>query len=310
MQTQDLETPAELRCIETALARAQAELPALGPLLAAFGPLLAARARLRLAAPGWTGPKPVIDPERYCQGAFVLAQTEFGGGFEDMSAHLPQAAQALLPVMARSFPGIAGELDALGAAMASGALEPQALAAAGFGEPLSVSGAAAVPGVAPATLHFAAGELVRPFVERQAQDLAALVKDLPWNQSVCPICGAAPNMSVLRRTGVDDEFIQANGGRRFLRCSCCAAQWTHKRVSCPACGCEEPGELVNLRDPARSHERADACTRCKAFVLCLNSVELSEVPDLDVAALTMLPLEVQAKKQGFAPLAGHPWSGL
>ena len=306
MQTQDLETPAALRCIETALSRAQKELPALSPLLDAFGPLLAARARLRLAAPGWTGPELVIDAERFSQGAFVLAQTEFGGGFEDMSAHLPKAAETLLPVMARSFPAIAGELALLGAAIESGALAPQELAAAGFGEPP----AAPVPGVSEQTLNFAASELVRPFVERQAQDLAALVEALPWHQAHCPVCGGAPNMSVLRRTTSDSEFIQANGGRRFLRCSCCATQWTYKRVSCPACGCEEPDELVLLRVPARQHERADACTRCKAFVLCLNSVELSEVPDLDVAALTMLPLEVQAKKQGYTPLAEHPWSGL
>ena len=307
MQTQDLETPAELRCIETALSRAQAELPALVPLFAAFGPLLAERARLRLAAPGWNGPKLVIDPERFSQGAFVLAQTEFGGGFEDMSAHLQKAAEKLLPVMARSFPAIAGELDLLGAAIASGALAPQALAAAGFGE----GPAEPVPGVSEATLNFAAAELVRPFVERQAQDLAALVKDLPWPQSsCCPVCGGVPNMSVLRRAFDDNEFLKAHGGRRFLRCASCSTEWTHKRVSCPACGCEEPDELINLRDPARVHERADACTRCKAFVLCLDAGELAEVPDLDVAALTMLPLEVQAKKQGYAPLAGHPWSGL
>ena len=310
MQTQDLETPADLRCNDTALSRAQAELPALGPLLTAFGPLLAERARLRQAAPGWTGPKLVIDPERYSQGAFVLAQTEFGGGFEDMSAHLQKAAKTLLPVMARSFPAIAAELAALGAAIADGTLAPQALAAAGFGEGLASSDDMPVPGVSEQTLNFAASELVRPCVERQAQDLAALVEALPWRQAHCPVCGGAPNMSVLRRTAVDNEFIQANGGRRFLRCSCCATQWTYKRVSCPACGCEEPDELINLRDPARVHERADACQRCKAFVLCLNSVELAEVPDLDVAALTMLPLEIQAKKQGYAPLAEHPWSSL
>jgi FdhE protein len=81
-------------------------------------------------------------------------------------------------------------------------------------------------------------------------------------------------------------------------------------VSCPACGCEEPDELVVLRDPARPFERADACKRCKAFLLCLDSGELVDVPDADVAALTMLPLEVQAKQQGFAPLAEHPWSSL
>jgi FdhE protein len=165
-----------------------------------------------------------------------------------------------------------------------------------------------VPGVSEQTLNFAAAELVRPFVERQAQDLAAQVKGLPWPQTCCPVCGGAPNMSVLRKIGDHTEFIQAHGGRRFLRCSCCSTEWTHKRVSCPGCGCEEPDELVVLRDPARPHERADACRRCKAFVLCLDAGELAEIPDLDVAALTMLPLGIQARGEGYAPLAEHPWS--
>ena len=305
MQTTTDEHPAALRSIEMPHSRATRDIPELAPLLESFGPLLAERARLRQAAPGWTGPALVIDAERFSQGVFVLAQTEFGGGFEDMSAHLPKAARALLPVMARSFPAIAAELAALGAAIESGAITPLALAAIGFGE-----AGPAVPGVSEQALNFAAAELVRPFVERQTQDLAALVKGLPWQQGSCPVCGGAPNMSVLRRAFDDDEFLKAHGGRRFLRCSCCASEWTHKRVSCPACGCEEPDELLVLRDPARVHERADACRRCKTFVLCLDAGELVDVPDLDVAALTMLPLEIQAKKQGFKPMAEHPWSSL
>jgi len=293
-----------LRAIELALTRASAEVPALSPLLAAFGPLFAARAMLREAAPGWTGPAPALDVDRFCQGVFILAQMEHGQGFQDMSAQLAQAAKIMLPVMAQSFPAIAGELTTLLAAVETGALAPETLAAVGFGD------AAQVPGVSAETLVFAASELVRPFVERQAQDLLALVKDLPWRQAMCPVCGGAPNMSVLRRIKDESEFIQAHGGRRFLRCSCCASEWTAKRVSCPACGCEEPDELEVLRDPARPFERADACARCKTFILCLDTGEMVDVPDIDVAALTMLPLEVQAKAKGYAPLAEHTWSKM
>ena len=298
------EVPAAPHNIEASLARAAREIPALAPLLEAFGPLFAERALLREAAPGWRGAPPAIDAERFSQGVFVMAQTEFGAGFEDMSAELPEAARTLLPVMAKSFPALAAELDVLAQALSSGALAPEQLAAAGFGGP------AELPGMPEQTLRFAAAELVRPFVERQARDLAALVQALPWHQASCPVCGGAPNMSALRRKEDDSEFIKAKGGQRFLRCSCCATEWTHKRVSCPGCGCEEPEELVILRDPARPHERADACTRCKSFVLCLDAGELVDVPDLDVAALTMLPLEVQTREQGYAPLAGHPWSEL
>jgi FdhE protein len=286
--------------IEAALARAEAEIPALSGLLGAFGPLLVERARLRESAPGWIGTPPAIDTERFTQGVFVLADA----GFQDMSDNLPQAAATLLPVMAQCFPALAPELAALGAALDSGTITPKILAMAGFGQPVEL------PGVDPQTLHFAAAEMVRPFVERQAQDLLAQVSDLSWYHSSCPVCGGPPNMSVLRRTWDASEYIQAHGGRRYLRCSCCSTEWTHKRVSCPACGCEEPDDLVVLRDPARPFERVDACRRCKSFLLCLDAGELAETPDPDVTALAMSALEAKAREQGFSPLAGHPWSGL
>lgn len=289
-----------LRAMEMALDRARKELPALAPLLDAFGPLMAERARLRDAAPGWQGSPPDFDPERFSLGVSILGNE----GFEDMSSLLPEAAKRLLPVMSASFPSLAEEFQVLGKALASGAISGSDLAAAAFGQLVQV------PGVSDETIHFAATELVRPFLERQAQDLMLLAKDLPWRQATCPVCGSAPNMSVLRRVSEDTEFLKSHGGRRFLRCSCCATEWTHKRVCCPACGCEEPDELVVLRDPERAHERADACTRCKSFVLCLDVGELAEIPDADVAALTMLPLEVQARQEGYAPMGLHPWSGL
>lgn len=292
-----------VRNIEKTLARAAEELPVLAAVLKAFGPVLAEQARLRESAPGWTGPLPAVDGERFAQGVFVLAQMEHGEGFQDMSGHLPAAAATLLPVMAASFPALAGELEALRQAVETGALAPQALAAAGFGEAVE-----AVPGVSAETLAFATAELVRPFVERQAKDLAAQISELPWRQAMCPVCGASPNMSALRPVSDDSEFIKAHGGKRFLRCSCCATEWAHKRVSCPACGCEEPDDLLVLGVPDRPFERVDACGRCKTFLLCLDTAEMAEVPDADAAALAMLPLEMAAREQGFAPLGLHPWS--
>lgn len=286
--------------IEKALARAHSDLPAMAPLLDAFGPILLARARIRQDAPGWQGQPPAFEVESYCQGVSILTDQ----GFEDMSDLLPGAAASMLPVLARCFPALAEEFQTLGQAVASGAVTGQQLAMAAFGEKLEL------PGVAETTIAFTSAELVRPFLERQAQDLARMGQDLPWRQATCPVCGSAPNMSVLRPTSEDTEFIKPHGGRRFLRCSCCATEWAYKRVSCPSCGCEEPDDLVVLRDPEREHERADACKRCKSFVLCLDVGELAEIPDTDVAALTMLPLEVQARKEGYKPLGLHPWSGL
>ena len=108
MHIPEKELSADLRAIESALRRAGEELPALSPLLEAYGPLLVERARLRQEAPGWSGPTPLVDAERFCQGVFLLSEA----GFEDMSAHLPAAAGRLITLMARSFPALGQELKA------------------------------------------------------------------------------------------------------------------------------------------------------------------------------------------------------
>lgn len=289
-----------LGSIEASLDRARRDLPALGALLDAVGPLLLERARLRQEAPGWTGPPPELDENRFGQGVFLLSDT----GFQEMSSHLPRVARRLLPLMARSFSGLAAELNNLLRAVDSGKMSPRDLAAVGLG------GSAAASPVRAETLRFAAVEMLRPLVERQAQDLASLIRGRHWRRGFCPVCGGLPYMSLLRRTETETEFIQAYGGRRFLRCAECATEWEYTRISCPACDCTEPDELEVLRDPARPHERADACRRCHNFLLGLDTSELIDIPDPDVSVLTMLPLALRVREQGFRPLVESPWGSL
>lgn len=289
-----------METIEVTLARELEMNPALEPLAAAFGPVLISRDMRRQAAPGWQGAAPALDPEAFSAGRPLLPQ----GGFQRPAVDLAASVSALVPLLRASLPGLAGELAALEDAVATGRLTPDAIWDAAFG------GDPSVAGIAPEMLSFVAAEAVRPFLERQAEDLAAFISGLPWQGGVCPVCGGAPHMSVLRKPEGGEAFITAHGGKRFLRCSCCATQWAHKRVSCPSCGCEEPDELVVLRDPERPYERADACTRCKGFLLCLDSAELVSVPHPDAAALVMAPLEARAMARKFRPLAGHIWSGL
>lgn len=282
-------------------ARAGREVPPLASLLAAFVPVLAAQADLREQAPGWQGPLPVPDPERFTKGAFVLA----GGSFQEPGPLLNEAAMTLLPVMAGAFPGLTLELSALGRALAEGGMSAGAFYAAAFGEPVP-----APAGVSAETLGFAAAQMLKPFLERQARDLHALVADLPWMRGMCPVCGGAPNFSQLVRIRDDSEYIQAHGGQRRLRCGTCATQWRYKRVSCPGCGNENPKELFHLQVAARPYERVDLCRKCKAACLCLDTMELVDVPDPAIAALLMLPLELEARAQGFTPLAGQAWHAV
>lgn len=280
-------------------ARLVREVPPLRPLLDAFVPLLEARATLRDAAPGWVGPLPTPTPDASVKGIPLLS----GIGFQDVTEHLPAALEQLLPVMEGAFPALAPELAALRRALAVGDINASALSALAEGRTITLP-----PDVSAEMVSFVASEAVRPFIERQARDLAPVLRAMPWARPVCPTCGGAPNVSRLQRERDDNEFITGHGGVRFLHCAACATEWRYKRVSCPGCGNEEPERLGLLATRERPFERADTCDDCKRYILCLDATECINLPDATIAALAMLLLELLARQAGYAPLAPHPWS--
>lgn len=289
---------ADLRLRKDA-ARLAREVPPLRPLLDAFAPLLEARARLRDAAPGWAGPLPCPAPDASTKGIPLLSDC----GFQDVATHLPMALAQLLPVLEGAFPALAPELVALRHALDTGRIDAAALAA--------MDGRRAVtppPGVSAEVLSFVADEAVRPFIERQARDLASALRTMPWARPVCPACGGAPGFSRLQRERDDSEFITGHGGVRFLHCATCATEWRYKRVSCPGCGNEEPERLGLLATPERPFERADTCDACTRYILCLDATEFINLPDPSISALAMLPLELHARQAGYTPLVPQPWS--
>lgn len=281
------------------MAKLGEKIPALRSITESFGQILAVRATLRQQAPGWHGPPPALNAGRFSEGAWILADT----GFQDVSGSLDMAVGLLMPVIKHSFPALAAEMDALAKALREKSLSSSDIVAAASGQ-MKVS----VAGVSGETLGFMAGELVKPFLERQAQDLSALVTGLPWRHGNCPVCGGLPNFSQLRPGRDDAEYVQSYGGQRWVRCTTCSTEWRSKRVSCLACGNEEPDDLVCLSIAGRPQERADACRKCKTYSLCLDASQSQAAADPDVAALSMLPLEMLARKEGYSPLGEHPWS--
>ncbi|HMM39240.1 MAG TPA: formate dehydrogenase accessory protein FdhE [Desulfovibrio sp.] len=295
------QTTEEGRRILNDARRFASQAPALETLFSAFGPVLAAQAEIREQAPGWRGATPEPDLARFGQGVWLLADS----GFQNPGPALGGAAATLLPVMERAFPALAGELAILRRSLADGSMPPDALFALAFEAKVQPPA-----GVSEDVLGFAAAQIAKPFVERQARDLAERIKGLPWLRGSCPICGGAPNYSQLVRVRDESDFIQAHGGQRWMRCATCSTQWRCKRVFCPACGVEEPDQLFHLHVAERPFERVDVCRSCKTYCLCLDTGELVDVPEPDMAALAMLPLEVLAREQGYAPLAGHAWNAV
>jgi formate dehydrogenase accessory protein FdhE len=107
---------------------------------------------------------------------------------------------------------------------------------------------------------------------------------------LCPLCGAPPQVSVLREEG--------HGATRSLVCSRCETEWRYQRVRCVSCGQEQFDRLVYLSAEDWPHVRVSACQECRAYV---KEVDLSKdglaVPVVD--DLATIPLDLVAVEEGY-----------
>ena len=282
-------------------ARLGEDVPALRPVLDAFVPLFIAQAEARERAAGLHAPWPENAVDRLYEGVPVLAACGFG----ELAPYFAAAARAVLPAMEKGFPAIAARLSALGQDIAQGKFAAADAVQAAFAD--EADGSAGVGGADAAAISFVSRMVLRPLLARQAAEVAARIKDVPWQRPFCPVCGDKPDFSRLLRVRDEAEYLSGHGGVRFLHCATCGTQWRYKRISCTECGNEEPSRITVLHASTRPFERLDVCEACKTYCPCLDASEFVEVPDPDLAALALLPLELDAKSKGYRPIAGMPW---
>ena len=194
---------------------------------------------------------------------------------------------------------MANDIDLMVKALIDGALDaPACLEDLLGGRREEFQGWAEKTGLAPATLSFLFIQLARPFLQRRAQALAAVLEGRSWEHGSCPICGSLPEMA----------FLMGEGGQRWLRCSLCGHHWRFKRMVCPVCANEDHDELEFFFVEGREHERADYCKQCGNYVVTLDIRGLAEHPVWEVAALGLVHLDVLAQEKGLAPAAHCAWN--
>ena len=278
----------------------------LSGMLDACGDFLEQRARLRAGLRGEL-PVPSVDAERLAMGAPLLAEAPMS----DYAEAFTDTARRLIPSMTTAFPAQAGELLRLLAGIEAEKLDSSACMEALLrGDDAVMTEQGRRASVAPASLGFAVGQIMRPILEVAGAGLSDIIAGSRWRKGHCPVCGGGPEMSVFRASGEDDAFLKSHGGQRWLRCSRCAAVWRHKRHACPSCDNEEHGTLRYLFLDEERGERADVCDKCKRYVTGIDVRNLVDEPDLDVAALAMLPLDIQVQREGFSPVAYTVWNHI
>lgn len=114
-----------------------------------------------------------------------------------------------------------------------------------------------------------------------------------YTLSLCPFCGRAPGVGVLRPLG--------DGGQRSLVCSFCQAEWEFRRIVCAGCGEEDHRKLPVYTAAELAHVRVECCDTCKRY---LKTVDLTKsgLAEPLVDEMAAVPLDLWAQERGYTKL--------
>ena len=140
----------------------------------------------------------------------------------------------------------------------------------------------------PESNHFFARVLLQPQAGRLATTQQTQSADS--SASVCPVCGARPQVAVLRPEG--------DGGKRFLVCAFCSTEWEFRRILCPVCGEVDHQKLPRYSAEDFAAVRVEACDTCKYYLKSVDmTVDGLAVPLVDEIATASL--DIWAVEHGF-----------
>jgi formate dehydrogenase maturation protein FdhE len=135
-------------------------------------------------------------------------------------------------------------------------------------------------------------ELATTFADRVLAQTNSAEAQPPENRRAgeCPRCGELPVCAALRREG--------DGGKRWLVCARCFAEWEFNRIRCPYCGEEDKEKLPVYTAGQFPYIRVETCDVCKRY---LKAIDLTRnglaVPEVDDIASVVLDL--WAEQQGY-----------
>ncbi|WP_051694259.1 formate dehydrogenase accessory protein FdhE [Desulfohalovibrio reitneri] len=294
--------------VSQTIERYASQRPQMEPILRAFESPLRERAKLREEFARDSLDLSGIDCSRLVggdTGAPLLA----GVDLAFLARWIERSASALLPLLQRAMPD-SQELDRIAEAASGKGLDLKACGRMLLdGDRASLEREAEVFGVSPAMLEFTLAEILAAPLASLTDQLQEKLHEASWRQGVCPVCGSFPSVACLGRPEtVELDSLVGGGGQKYLHCSLCGHDWRYRRDACPACENADPGTREMHHAVKARQERIEACTKCGAYFLCIDLREYAEDPDLSVAPLALMHLDIIASGKGYRPLAPAPWN--
>lgn len=294
-------TPGDESCatskeIRDSFARLRTDIPDLKVIADTFEQLFLEMAEVREKLPATDPHHSEIDPVRFGQGVPVL---------KDRQIDVPRelflvSADSIIPSMKKCFPSIEELLDKVLNYLHICDTGPFQFSAEG--QPVSDQCSDETGDTDifqdPELLQFITTLITKPFAEKISDALTPLPSTLNWTKGYCPVCGSWPEIS----------FIKGKDGKRSLRCSFCAHEWSFPRLVCPFCENDDQTKLELFYSEDRSFERAELCHSCKKYIVGLDTRNLIFQPADAVAAIGMIYLDILAQEKGFTPGAICAWN--
>jgi len=129
-----------------------------------------------------------------------------------------------------------------------------------------------------------------PALAQITRSFADVRRGMAWDFGNCPHCGGWPLLGEAR--GLEQE--------RFLRCGLCAASWQWGRLYCPFCANRDHHTLGYLHvEGEEDRYRAGTCDACRGYVKWVSTIFALSEPQLLVADLATLHLDLAAVERGF-----------
>jgi FdhE protein len=273
-----------------------AQKPDLHDVLASFSDLFEAIETVQEKLEPWDLQGMTMDQNQFLQGNPLLNMVSL----VDFSSHVETAGEILFPVLATRFPPLADTVEVVRNAEKTSDQKSLYAALQSFleGDEKALEAAATTMHVASDGFGFVLSQLAAPFLRSQAKALAGHFDLSGWTQGYCPICGSLPSVSYLR----------GEGGKRWLHCPTCGHDWRFKRQVCPACEDIPTKGLEYFYLEDRLFERAYVCKECKKYLLTIDIRELTDKPNMDMASIGLIPLDIKAQEEGYEPLHALPWN--
>ena len=273
-----------------------------------FKGVIIAGAELRSELADFPPPR-IAPPEltRFSAGVPLL----FDAGSQEMVPGLTAGLKKMLTALGKAFPPLKDDSTRLLSRVDEDSNAPVAwLGMLLRNEEAPLKKLAEEVGLEPEVLRIELKQAFKPYLQWLAQGLGRHVEGIAWDKGYCPICGAYPDTSYLKKGEAEQESLMAHGSQRWLHCALCSYEWRLRRIHCPYCGTEDADSLEYLAAKETPHEKVYVCHRCNKYLTCLDISELIDKPSGDLIPFELLHLDIIARQKGFTPLNRGHWNSM